>query len=63
MQTNESESAAFHDPKLAGIAIEWKIARKAKVGVRVNVLVGLMARAFPNTRSFFFPEGTVFPEN
>ena len=62
LQTKQSESVGFHDPKLAGIAIEWKPQHKVMVGVRVNVLVALMARAFPNTRRFFFPEDTLFPE-
>lgn len=62
LRTKESESVGFHDPKLAGIAIEWRQQDKVMVGVRVNVLVGLMARAFPNTRRYFFPEGTLFPE-
>jgi hypothetical protein len=62
LQTKESESVGFHDPKLAGIAIEWRTEHKVMVGVRVNVLAALMARAFPNTRRFFFPEDTLFPE-
>jgi hypothetical protein len=61
LQTKESESAGFHDPKLAGIFIEWRAEDKAMVGVRVNVLVGSMARAFANTRRLFFSEA-LLPE-
>jgi hypothetical protein len=61
LQTKQSESVGFHDPRLAGVAIEWKTQDKAVVGVRANVLVGLMARAFPNTRRLFFSEA-LLPE-
>jgi hypothetical protein len=53
LKTKQSESVGFHDPKLAGIAIEWRRQHKVMVGVRVNVLVALMAVAFPSTREFF----------
>jgi hypothetical protein len=53
LKTKESESIGFHDPKLAGIAIEWRREHEVMVGVRVKVLVALMATAFPNTRKFF----------
>jgi hypothetical protein len=62
LQTKESKSVGFHDPRLAGIAIECRTTHKAMVGVRVNVFLGLIARTYPNTRRLFFPEGTVFPE-
>jgi hypothetical protein len=62
LQTKESKTVGLHDPKLVGIATEWKAADNVMVGVRVNVMVALIARAFPETRKFFSPEGTLFPE-
>jgi hypothetical protein len=61
LKTKESAAVGFHDPKLAGIAIEWKRQANAMVGVRVDVLVALMVAAFPDTRRFF-PSGIQLPE-
>jgi hypothetical protein len=57
LKTKQSESVGFHDPKLAGIGIEWKAQHRVMVGVRTRVVVSILTSEFPETRKFF-PDDT-----